>query len=364
MAVGEHAAVAGADRLAAEHVALAARRRGVVVDGHGAQHRLRRLVPLRDVGVPADEVGGLDLGPLHARLDDRALAVELEAVRAVALLDAAGGAVHADADGHRAIGLARLVQQVPQPGALLHRHVELPAQLADVGDPGGEHRQVAELDGAAGQEREAGVRDVVVGEAAEDVAGLRPPQPDRGERRGLVDDLGVAFEVVGEPLEVGHAVRAARDDAVAVVRQAHHREVGAEAALGVEHRRVDHAALADLGLRHDDLLHRLRRTGPDDVEDRERGQVHDARALAHREVLRVDDGRPPAGVPLVLARHHGVAVLTEQGLVRAVPHRPLPADGLEEHRARGLLGGVHRRERACRARWPTARRGARCRRSC
>ena len=47
-----------------------------------------------------------------------------------------------------------------------------------------------------------------------------------------------------------------------------------------------------------------RRSGPDDVEDREGGQVDDAGAVAHREVLGVDDRRPPAGVPLVLARQH------------------------------------------------------------
>ena len=62
---------------------------------------------LGEVGLPADEVGGLHLGPLHAGLDDRALGVELGAEGAVALLDAAGGAVDADADGYGAVVLAR-----------------------------------------------------------------------------------------------------------------------------------------------------------------------------------------------------------------------------------------------------------------
>ena len=101
--------------------------------------------------------------------------------------------------------------------------------------------------------------DVVVGETAEDVAGAWAPQPDRGERRGLVDDRGPGGQVVGEPLEVRHAVQAAGDHAVAVVGQPHHGEVGAEAALGVEHGRVDHAAVRDVGLGDDDALDGLRR---------------------------------------------------------------------------------------------------------
>ena len=46
----------------------------------------------------------------------------------------------------------------------------------------------------------------------------------------------VVGQVVGERLAVGHAVRAAGDDAEVVVAEPHHGEVGAEAALGVEHR--------------------------------------------------------------------------------------------------------------------------------
>ena len=42
-------------------------------------------------------------------------------------------------------------------------------------------------------------------------------------------------------------------------------------------------------------------------------QVDDAGGLAHPQVLGVDDRAPPARVPLVLARHHRVAVLLERG---------------------------------------------------
>ena len=50
------------------------------------------------------------------------------------------------------------------------------------------------------------------------------------EVRSTIWARAVGRQVVGEPLEVGHAVRAAGDHAVAVVRQPHHGEVGAEAA--------------------------------------------------------------------------------------------------------------------------------------
>src|SRR4051812_13596803 len=106
VSVGEGAAVARQDRLAAEHVALGAARRGVVVDRHRAQHGGGGGLALSEVGLLPDEVGGLHLGPLHPGLDDGALGVELGAVGAVALLDAARGAVDADADGYGAVVLA------------------------------------------------------------------------------------------------------------------------------------------------------------------------------------------------------------------------------------------------------------------
>jgi hypothetical protein len=46
----------------------------------------------------------------------------------------------------------------------------------------------------------------------------------------------------------------------------------------------------------------------------------------------------------VLARHHAVAVLVQQAAVGLVPHRPFPADRLEEERAQLDLAVVHRRE--------------------
>ena len=92
----------------------------MVVDGERAQHGLRCRVALGEVGLLADEVGGLHLRPLHAGLDDRALGVELVAERPVALLDPAGGAVDADPDRYGAVRRARVEQRVPELGGVAH----------------------------------------------------------------------------------------------------------------------------------------------------------------------------------------------------------------------------------------------------
>ena len=93
---------------------------------------------------------------------------------------------------------------------------------------------------------------------------------------------------------------------------------------------------------HNDELEPGHRPRTLDVELVERRQVHHADAVTHRQVLGVDDRRPPPGVPLVRAVHVGLRVVGEQALVRRVPLRALPAAGVEEHRPEGFLPGVER----------------------
>ena len=87
--VGDRLAVAGEDRLAAEHVALDPGLRGVVIDGQRAHRHRLGLLAVAHVRRLADEVSLLDPAPCHAGLDDVVLALELGAVGAVALLQAA-----------------------------------------------------------------------------------------------------------------------------------------------------------------------------------------------------------------------------------------------------------------------------------
>src|SRR5438132_14361853 len=86
-----------------------------------------------EVRLLADELLALDLPPRHVCLDDGVVRVELEAERAIRLLEPAGRAVDADASGHDAVRPARLPYRVPELRAVSERDVELPAEVADVG---------------------------------------------------------------------------------------------------------------------------------------------------------------------------------------------------------------------------------------
>src|SRR2546423_9831066 len=114
----------------------------------------------------------------HAGLDHVVLGLELVAVRSIALPEPAGRAVDADPARHHAVRPARLPQRVPELEPLLHRHVELPAQVADVGDARGEDALRADLDDPARSELETIVRYVVGCGAGEDVACTQAPDAD------------------------------------------------------------------------------------------------------------------------------------------------------------------------------------------
>src|SRR4051794_41527182 len=132
--VGQRSAVTGEDRLTAEHEPLGPGGGGVVVDDHGAQHGLRLLGALSEVRLTTDEVRRLDLRALHARLDDRPLAVELVAEGPVALLDAAGRGVDPDADGAGAGGGPGPQQPLPPARGVTPGDLDVPAAGAYVGD--------------------------------------------------------------------------------------------------------------------------------------------------------------------------------------------------------------------------------------
>ena len=149
--------------------------------------------------------------------------------------------------------------------------------------------------------------------------------------------------MIGVPLQVGHPVHAARDHAEPVVPEAHHGQVALERATRGQDRRVHDLSDGDVHLPHRDALNRLERAGSDHVEDAERRQVDHRRALAHREMLGVDDRGPPPRVPFRLAARDSVAELVEQRRVRLVPVRPLPTRDLEEDGAELALASVERR---------------------
>src|SRR5699024_12323943 len=121
-------------------------------------------------------------------------------------LEPAGVAVDAEADGDGSVLAAGLEEGVPEPQPGFHRHVELPAEVADIGDAGGEHLKRPDLDGPAGGEPEALVGDIGGGETAEDVAGPGAPQTDRRARAREVGDPGAGVgRTVGAPSEGNRA---------------------------------------------------------------------------------------------------------------------------------------------------------------
>src|SRR5205807_3478976 len=107
------------------------------------------------VGLLADEVLRFDLGPGQSGLHQVELLLQLVAVGAVALLEASCGAVDADANRRDSVRLTGLPDRVPEPSALLERHVDFPAQLADVGNTRGERPDRAQIDEAAGPKTKA-----------------------------------------------------------------------------------------------------------------------------------------------------------------------------------------------------------------
>src|SRR6185503_327347 len=200
----------GQDGLAPEHVSPLAGRRGRVVNRQRAKRGDGRILALAQVRLTADEGRLLDPRPLHVRLDEVELELELVAVGAVALLEPACRAVDADPERDDAVRSARLPERVPQALALFHRYVQLPAELADVRDARSQDGDATELDRPARAEREAGVRDVVGGRGRHHVTRPRTPDPGRAPGRGRVVELrrAVGRQVVPEPLPVAHTMGA------------------------------------------------------------------------------------------------------------------------------------------------------------
>src|SRR5438067_7144792 len=181
-AIDDPLAVWREDGLSPQHVALLTGLRSVVVHRQGAEDRQRILLAMPQVRGLAHEVLLLDPRRGHSRLDHVVLGLELVSVGSIGLLEPAGGAVDPDAASRHAVRAARLPQRVPQLQALLHGHIQLPAEVADVRDAGGEHALRADLDHPARAELEAFVRHVVGGGARQDVSRARAPQTDRCHR--------------------------------------------------------------------------------------------------------------------------------------------------------------------------------------
>ena len=152
------------------------RRRGSTTSRR-AGRRARTLLDRR--AAEEVDVGAQLAGEQQPGLDGTDVGRELTAEGAVALVQpqrldrVVAAAVHVE------VGAGR-EQVVVDTDGELGRHVQLPAELADVGDPGGAHGGVAERDHLRGRERERLVGQVRVGVSRESsVARRRAPSPRR-----------------------------------------------------------------------------------------------------------------------------------------------------------------------------------------
>ena len=83
-----------------------------------------------------------------------------------------------------AAGLDDAVEDV---GRELGRDIELPAQLADIGDPARPDAGIADLQLARGAEREGGVGQILARQPLQQRARARPHQAQHRQARGDVD---------------------------------------------------------------------------------------------------------------------------------------------------------------------------------
>ena len=186
-------------------------------------------------------------GPGHPRLDQRVVRGQLVAEGAVALFQPAGGAVHADADRHQPVRGARRPERVPQ----LRRPARSARAVPSRAHPRRRCARPARTARRSPTSRQVpngkpAVAHVVAGDRRPAPRGPRPPQPERGLGGGQVGERGgaVGGQVVGEPVQVGHAGGAAGHHPEPFRAQPHDGQVGLEPAALVQQRGVDDPARA------------------------------------------------------------------------------------------------------------------------
>ena len=143
--------------------------------------------------------------------------------------------------------LAGRPDRVPETCAKLRRAVQLPAELADVRDPDREARNCTDRELLRPHVAKGAARQVGRRQGLQQRTGVRPPDPETGERGRHVGDVhrAVARRVLTDPGEVVLAERGSGDDPEAILGESRHREVAFDPAFRVEHLRVrDGADLA------------------------------------------------------------------------------------------------------------------------
>src|SRR5206468_12360631 len=144
------------------------------------------------------------------------------------------------AAGDEPVPPAHLPDRVEKAEPELHGAVELPAELAHVGDAEREARDGAYRDLLRAHVAEGDIAEVGVGQRLEDLPRGRAPETEAREARGDVLDTRAAVlrELAPDPGGIVVAESRARDDAEAVLGEARDREVAFDPAPRVEHLRM------------------------------------------------------------------------------------------------------------------------------
>ena len=302
---GEVGAAPGQRRLEARHRGLLAEEVAVQLD------------EAHDVGLGQGHLVGQLAGALEALLQ----AERVERRRAEVL---------------QAVFLPGFPEGVVDLGHLVQGHVQLPAELADVGDAERAHRRAGHVDLPGLEPGEGLVVERRLGHLAQDVARRRAREHQAAVVRRLVGDRHIlAVPVLFQPVHDPEFVEGGEHQVEAVVRQARAGHLGLDRALAVQE--VAEHDPADLARRPvgDHAVEEGLRVRAAHVDLGEGGEVQDAGPFAHRLALcgdAVEGGRAPEAL---------VMALLDAGT--GEPHGPLPAEDLLVDRTRLLQALEQRR---------------------
>src|SRR3989442_12791669 len=166
--------------------------------------------------------------------------------------------------------------------------VKLPTELADVRDTLSEDVEAADTDAASLHEREAAFRDVVIGQATQDHAGLRSPHPDDAQvLRRLADLDGPVLLALlqAQPPEVAVHVPGAGDQPEPLLTEPRDGDVPGDPAAPVEQLGVDHAANRPVDAIPGDTLEQGQRSLTVQLDLPERRHVDDPHAFPEGAVI-------------------------------------------------------------------------------
>ena len=286
----------------------------------------------------ADEIAfGHAHGETDASLVGIVLGVDVLAPKAVALFEpqriegAAAGCDHAKR-------LARLPEDVPQAQALFERGVKLPAELAGVRDTQGQRGNLGNRNSLGGEVGEGRVAHVVFADAAEQVAGARPPQADAAQcgRNVGQGDRAVAGKMALHPAQIVEAHAAAGYDHEALLTEAGDGQVAFDSAAGGQHGGVRDGSDRSVHVVGCQTLQSGERGGAGHLEDGEGCQIEQGHPFAGCGVFGCDGRRPFLRCPAA-AVCPGYVQRTEQIQVGLVPLGTFPSRVLEEDGAQLLL---------------------------